>query len=291
MTKDIQRAILRACAEFIKRKLEPLEKRLSDIETKTIGVIEQKAAPIVSRVEQLEARQLQKGDQGEPGPAGKDADPIVVADVVSELLATEGLSTLVDLQVAEGIAKYFEANPVQHGRDGAKGDTGDCGEAGTKGEPGADGVGLAGAMIDRDGNLIVTKTNGEAIALGCVVGKDGTAGKDGADGFGFDDMDVEYDGERTFTIKLQRGSVVKTKSFHVPTVIDRGYWREGTKAEAGDAMTHDGTLWIATKATSAKPCRESDDWRIGARRGRDGLQGPPGKAYEPPQPIKLAGSQ
>lgn len=244
MTKETQRAILRACARFFLRKLEPLEKRLEGIETKAMTV-----------------------DLG---------------GVVKEILTTDELKTLVDLQVEESVSKHFEANPV---RDGERGP---AGEDGAKGEAGADGVGLAGAVIDRDGNLIVTKTNGDAVPLGCVVGKDGRNGKDGADGLGFDDLDVEYDGERTFTFKWQRGDVVKTKSFHVPTVIDRGYWREGTKAQAGDAMTHEGTLWIATKDTDAKPCRESDAWRIGARKGRDGLQGPPGKAFEQPQPVKLA---
>lgn len=242
MTKDIQRAILRACSQFILRKLEPLEKRLSDMETKAMTV---------------------------------EYD-----GVVKELLSSDGLATLVDLQVTEAVEKR-----IRDGKDGAPGERGEKGDTGPAGE---DGVGLAGAMIDRDGNLQVTKTNGEAIPLGPVIGKDGRDGRDGADGLGFDDLDVEYDGERTFTFKWQRGSVVKTKSFHVPTVIDRGYWREGTKAEAGDAMTHDGTLWIATKATSDKPCRESDAWRIGARKGRDGLQGPPGKAYEPTQPVKLS---
>lgn len=244
MTKDIQRKILRACAQFIRGKLEPLEKRLGDIENKALTV-------------ELDG-------------------------VVKELLSTDELKTLVDLQVAESVSKHFEANPVRHG------EAGPTGQPGLKGEAGADGVGLAGAMIDRDGNLIVTKTNGDAVPLGCVVGKDGQNGKDGSDGLGFDDMDVDYDGERTFTFKWQRGDIVKTKSFHVPTVIDRGYWSEGTKAEKGDAMTHNGTLWIAVRDTDARPCRESEDWRIGARKGRDGLQGPAGKAYEPPQPVKLA---
>lgn len=39
-------------------------------------------------------------------------------------------------------------------------------------ENGQDGIGLAGALIDRDGNLVVTLTNGEAKVLGPVVGKD-----------------------------------------------------------------------------------------------------------------------
>ena len=38
MTKDIQRAILRACARFVGKKVEPVEKRLAEIETRTAGV-------------------------------------------------------------------------------------------------------------------------------------------------------------------------------------------------------------------------------------------------------------
>lgn len=286
MTKDIQRAILRACSQFILRKLEPLEKRIADMETKAIGVIEQKAAPLTDRLNALEARQPErgeKGEQGEAGAPGRDAEPVAVADVVAELLTTDQLATLVDLQVEAAVAKYFEANPVQHGKDGAKGEPGDRGEKGETGTAGADGVGLAGAMIDRDGNLIVTKTNGEAIPLGRVVGKDGAPGKDGAD---FSDVEFDYDGERGLIIRGKGGELVK----RLPIPIDRGYWRDGMKAERGDVVTQDGSAWIALKDTSAKPCREqSDDWRMIARKGRDGLQGPPGKDYQPPQPVKLNG--
>jgi len=260
------------------------------------GIVREAIAPLAKRLDELDARQAERGEPGPPGEPGRDAGPVdvdaiaaAVAEMVTAgLLGGDGLKALIDLQVADSIAAHFDANPIQHGQHGRDGEKGAHGERGEKGDAGADGVGLASAMIDREGNLIVTKTNGDAVPLGCVVGKDGQHGKDGAHGLGFDDLDVEYDGERTFTLKWQRGDVVKTKIFHVPTVIDRGYWSEGTKAQAGDAMTHNGTLWIATKDTDAKPCLESDAWRIGARKGRDGIQGPPGKAYEPPQPVKLA---
>lgn len=50
----------------------------------------------------------------------------------------------------------------------------------------------------------------------------------------------------------------------------RGYWRPGMKATAGDAMTEQGSLWIALRETTAKPCIENaNDWCLGARRGRD----------------------
>lgn len=230
---------------------------------KQIGVMVREAtAPLLKRIEQLEQ-------------ALEATETLDVADVVAHLLKTDQLQTLVDLQSSASIGKYFEENPVHHGKDGA------------------DGVGLAGAIINRAGELVVTKTNGDSVNLGVVIGTDGKHGdhgKDGLDGLGFDDADVSYDGERSFKMTWQRGEQVKTKTFIVPTVIDRGYWREGTEAKTGDAMTHDGTLWIALRDTKAKPARESEDWRIGARKGRDGVQGPPGKAYQAPEPVKLGGS-
>lgn len=292
MTPDIQKSILAACGRFIRKSVDPITKQVDELHTKYAGTIskdqlEELRQAWEDRFSKPEAwlskDLLPIGPQGKPG---RDADPVAVPDVVAELLATDGLKTLIDLYVAEAVAKHFEANPVQHGKDGEPGKQGEPGES-IKGEPGADGVGLASAMIDRGGQLVVTKTNGESITLGAVVGKDGEPGKDGADGLGFDDADVTYDGERGFTIKWQQGERVKEKTFHVPTVIDRGYWREGTEAKAGDAMTHDGTLWIALRDTKAKPARESGDWRIGARKGRDGVQGPAGKPYQPPEPVKL----
>lgn len=257
---------------------------------KQIGeLIRDATAPLHKRIEELEARQLErgdKGDAGDKGEPGKDAEPVAVPDVVDELVKSDLLAPVIDLYVAEAVAKHFAEHPVVHGKDGKDGEPGKS-EKGDKGDAGLDGVGLAGAIINRSGELVVTKTNGEAVNLGVVVGNDGTPGHNGTDGLGFDDMDVSYDGERSFTITWQRGDLVKTKTFIVPTVIDRGYWREGSEAKTGDAMTHDGTLWIALRDTKAKPARESDDWRIGARKGRDGAQGPPGKEYKAPEPVKL----
>lgn len=60
------------------------------------------------------------------------------------------------------------------------------GERGERGEPGESikgetGVGLAGALIDRSGVLVLTLSDGTTRDLGVVVGKDGRDGKDGAD--------------------------------------------------------------------------------------------------------------
>lgn len=49
----------------------------------------------------------------------------------------------------------------------------------------------------------------------------------------------------------------------------RGFYRNGDKAKRGDAYTHDGSLWYCLRNTEDKPCRESNDWNVVARKGRD----------------------
>lgn len=249
--------------------------------------------PALKRIEALEARHLatpEKGDPGQPGENGKDADPIDVKDVVAELISCSEMAPIFAMVAAEAVAKHFEANPVVNGRDGKDGEPGTNGQQGVPGEPGRDGkdgVGAAGAVIDQKGALILTLTDGRTVELGPVVGKDGAPGKDGVDGFGFDDFTPAYDGERGLTFTFTKGDRTKTFEFHVPTVIDRGYWREGTHAKAGDGWTHDGSWWIAQKDTDDKPTRESANWRMGARKGRDGERGAAGKDFKPEAPVRL----
>ena len=209
------------------------------------------------------------GIDGKDGRDGKDADPIDMADVSRELLAHPGLKALVDLMVADAVQSHFAANPVQHGKDGRDGAPGKDGERGlpgadgAKGDPGEDGVGMAGGMIDVNGELILTTTKGDTLRLGKVVGKDG------ADGIGFDDLSFDYDGEREFSIKASKDGRVKEAKFTVPTVIDRGYWREGVKAKSGDGWTEGGHWWICKADTDSRPGHDNPAWRMGARAGKD----------------------
>jgi hypothetical protein len=74
---------------------------------------------------------------------------------------------------------------------------------------------LVGSLIDREGVLVLTLSDGEVRHVGPVVGRDADPaallaavreevarlpvpenGKDGRDGFGFDDLAVEHDGDR-----------------------------------------------------------------------------------------------
>ena len=68
---------------------------------------------------------------------------------------------------------------------GAKGDKGDQGDKGDAGNNGAAGVGVKDAVVDENGNLIITLTDGTVYNLGNVTGAKGDkgdAGKDGQDG-------------------------------------------------------------------------------------------------------------
>ena len=158
------------------------------------------------------------------------------------------------------------------------------GKAGEKGADGKDGLGLAGAMIDRDGALLVTLTNGEVKSLGKVVGKDGS---DGKDGLSLDAFDLEYIAE-SHEIALKAVCNGRTKELRYPAggIRPAGYWREGTKAVSGEAWVHGGSLWIAMKGTEAKPATNSDAWIIAARAGKDGERGAAGKLPND-APIKL----
>jgi hypothetical protein len=139
-------------------------------------------------------------------------------------------------------------------------------------ERGADGIGLAGALIDREGELIVTLTNGETKSLGRVVGR---KGRNGRDGFGFDDMDVcVLDDDRTIELSFRRGEDEKAFTLKWPTVIDRGPFKIDRRLpyESGDGVTWGGQFYICNEQTNDKPdlSKDGKPWRLAVRKGRDG---------------------
>lgn len=242
------------------------------------AAIREAVAPLLKRIEQMDkdlegmAAQIQHeitafNAEPVPGPAGapgKDADPVDTDAIVKAVIAQIHVPT-------NGV----DGKDGQNGKDGAPG------------EKGMDGLGLAGAMIDRDGALQITLTNGEVKSLGSVVGKDGT---DGKDGLSLDSFEFEYLPE-SHEIRMKASAAGRVKELRYPAggIRPAGYWREGTKAQAGEAWVHDGSLWIAKTATDVKPESRSEDWIIAARKGRDGERGAKGIDGSPPQPIKLGG--
>lgn len=242
------------------------------------GIVKEATAPLLKRIEELEARQPEQGEQGPQGEPGRDAEPVEVSEVVRELMGTDEIRTLVNLEVVA----YLKENPPAPGKDG---EPGRDGEPGQKGDPGKDGAGIADLLIDRDGVLTATFTDGRMKQLGVVVGKDGAPGRDGKDGSDLTEVALEFDGERTVTVKGRTGEVSK----RLPIPLWRGYWSEGVVAERGDILTHNGTAYIAVVDNpKCEPGvgRYDHEWKVFTRKGRDGKDGRNGIDRTKPVDLK-----
>lgn len=227
-----------------------------------------------------------------PAQPGKDADPEHVAAVVKaeaeRILAgwdrpQDGKSVTVDEVgpiLAEAVQKAVAALPVPK-----------------------DGVSLAGALIDRQGGLILTLSDGSTRDLGKVVGKDAEpvdmaaversivekiaaipVPKDGVDGVGFDDMNCEIRDDGVYLV-WEKGDVIKEGRLPVP--IYRGVWKEGVYHK-GDTVTWGGStwIWIAEGDPSGKPDAPESGWRLAVKKGRDGKDGVI-KEQKPSGPVKV----
>lgn len=240
------------------------------------AIVKEATAPLLKRIEELEARQP---EQGPPGDPGRDAEPVEVSEVVREILGSDELRTLVNL---EAVA-YMKENPPADGEDG---EPGRDGEPGKKGDPGKDGAGIADLLIDRDGNLTATFTDGRMKSLGLVVGKDGAPGRDGSDGADLTEIGMDFDGERTVTVKGRTGEVTK----RVPVPLWRGYWSQDVVAEKSDILTHNGTAYIAiVDNPKCEPGvgKYDHEWKVFTRKGRDGKDGRNG--IDKTAPVKVKG--
>lgn len=272
-----------------------------------------------------------------PAAPGKDADPAVIAemvaaavaelppaapvvsvtvDEVAPLIAAEvekavaAVSASIDVTpvVDEAVSKAVAALPPA--KDGTSVTIDDVApvltelvDRAVKAIPAPkDGVGVAGGLINREGALVLTLSDGSAHPLGVVVGKDADmaeieriisekvaaipAPKDGVDGLGFEDMTEELaDDGRTIIRRYTRGDQVKEFRHTFAVVIDREIYREGKTYSPGDGVTFGGSFWIKRGVEQGKP-GEGDAWRLAVKRGRDG-RGASVKTEAAPKPIAL----
>lgn len=284
MKPDVQKALLATAGRYIRKLFGEFEPRIKAIEAQHA-----ENTALRERIDALEkalsARPMpEKGEPGPQGAPGRDADPVLVADVVRELVMLPELRPVFDLLATDAVVKHLQANPPAPGKDGRDG------ERGPQGEKGADGAGVAELLIDREGALVATMTDGRMKSLGVVVGRDGENGKDGRDGLSIEALERSYDSETHEVV--ERWSAAGRKSeLRIPQggIHHGGYWREGTRAKAAETWTHAGVAWIATRDTSDKPSRESADWQIFANKGRDGIDGKNGRDLSPAPPVKLGG--
>jgi integrin beta 3 len=245
--------------------------------------VEKATTPLAQRIAELEARPApEKGDEGKSVtldelrpvisealdaavkamPVPKDGEPGKDAANIVEALKDSG----------ELVLTLADGRLIRTGiRDGEKGADGKDGKDGADGKDGSDGAGIADVLRDHEGNLVFTFTDGRMKALGNVNGKDGEPGKDGRDGFDLTSFDaIVLDDDRTVEFKFVSGDEERVASFKWPTILDRGVYKAGETYEPGDAVTWGGSLWIAQRATDAKPDTPDSGFRLAVKRGRDG---------------------
>lgn len=191
-------------SEAVQRALEPREGFLN---------------PVAVQVQRwLELYPPKQGEEGVPGPPGKDADPGAIDELRASLdmlqrstldraeidqLVDERIAALpapvngIDGEAGKDVDPEFVRSLVaeamaeiprpQDGKSITVDDVAPMIEEAVQRASLAlpvpkDGIGLGGALIDRTGSLILTLTDGSTRELGQVVGNDGAPGAEGAPG-------------------------------------------------------------------------------------------------------------
>jgi integrin beta 3 len=137
-------------------------------------------AGLESRLALAEARPLLAGPKGEKGDRGDTGDPGRDGLTVKGDKGDPGDPGVAGLSV-QG-ERGDQGDPGLNGKDGLNGRDG---MDGAHGQKGADGISVTHALLDADGHLVLTLSDGSRKAVGPIVGKagqDGLNGKDGAPG-------------------------------------------------------------------------------------------------------------
>ena len=218
-----------------------------------------------------------------PAVDGKDADPDLIKQMVTEAVAAlppaEKGKDADPAQVEELVVQHVERVLAgwERPKDGAPGENG---ADGTPGLNGKDGIDAMDVMVDREGQLVFTMSDGRMKNVGLVIGKDGepgrdgvngAPGKDGVDGVGFDDLDLIENDAGVF-LRCVRGENVK--EWRLPVMRYRGVFKDGQVYRKGDTVTWGGSLWHCdADGTDDKPDGPTKSWTLASKRGRDGKDG------------------
>lgn len=93
----------------------------------------------------------------------------------------------------------------------------------------------------------------------------------GRDALPLESFDIAIgDDVRTLTVKMQAGETVQKKSIKLPVLLDRGAYSAEKSYEAGDVVSHGGSMWIASGEPEGAPGLGGNGWRLAVKRGRDG---------------------
>lgn len=223
-------------------------------------------APLLKRIEELEARKPERGEPGEKGDAGERG-----AD------GADGLSVKTMLIDRSGHLRCVMADGSDHdlglvvGKDGQRGERGEDGAPGADGKDGRDGTDGADGEPGQDGKDGENGTDGRD----GIDGKDGVDGKDGADG-STPQVDFTQDGDIGM-LSFVSGEARKEFEIKLPyTGQARGLYDAEASYRALDVVSLNGSEWRA-KSDNPGPL-PGDGWMLSAQRGRRGEQGQRGQA-------------
>lgn len=275
--EEFGRSMGQMAKQAIAEAVEPLQRRISDLEQKLA-----QAADHARMISEEVAKQVAKL------PAPKDGVP--------GLDGQNGKDGATGSQGEKGEAGE-QGLPGPQGVAGEQGERGVAGALGRDGNPGQDGKSFgiedAEALLRHHWSAWELEFERRAAAtLEKAVERmpkpaDGADGQDGADGLGFDDLQVEHDGGRRVSIKFVRCDRVKAFDFDMPVVIDRGIYKEGNAYMTGDGVTWGGSYWIAQSETKSKPDGADSGWRLAVKKGRDGKDGRNG--IDKTAPVRVEG--
>ncbi len=210
-----------------------------------------------------------------PAPAGKDADPAIIKQMVTEAVATippakngKDGATIEELRpvIDETVAKAVSAIPIP--------------------KDGKNGLDAVKFLRGDKGNLIVTMSNGTVEDLGAIDGKAADMEaversiaekvaaipipKDGVDGVGFDDLnDIEEDDGRFIVRQVfHAGKMVKETRIQTKVALYRGIHDQARTYLPGDQVSRGGSQWHCH--TECKGAFNGDNWVLAVKKGRDG---------------------
>ncbi len=296
MKRDVQAAILRACARFLTKRLEPVELRLKGLEDR--GQIIHKGMDGSHGRDGKDGAAGLRGEMGERGEKGLDG-----ANGAPGPMGERGPAG----EKGEAGERGADGAPGPQGEKGADGINGRDGSSGLNGKDGRDGIdgkdgapglhgkdgsdGLNGKDADEDAITRRVLASVDAMVQKAISampvprdgrdglpgvpglpgekGADAINGRDGADGLSLEDFDAFMkDDGRTLVIKLVRGELVREKEIRLDVPIYRGVFEREKAYQKGDTVTYGGSCWQALSDDPVPP-GDGKGWRLMVKRGND----------------------
>lgn len=254
---ELAKAVVAAVRRFVSKSVQVIADRLTALENQVATI---KALPV--------PKDGKDGIDGKDGLNGKDG-----ADGKNGLGGRDAYEIAKEFGFAGTKAQWVESlkgKDGDPGRDGRDGKEGPAGRDGLRIEPLPDldpkERYARGTYACYRGGLIRAQRatdpieDGDLADAGWIVVMDGVAEESEQD------IDSGRQVERTTTYTSGR-KFVRTRQ--TSSVIYRGIWQAKEYAK-GDTVTRDGSLWICDEPTMTAPGLGTPEWKLVAKRGRDG---------------------